>query len=90
MAAGTAISGIALSLQLGVRPPLMSAARCCAAGAAVFLLGRWWGLSGWLSLVQCAALGTAYLAILAATGELGADDLRALSRGVRIRKRGGP
>jgi len=82
MAVGVAVGVVFVYRFLGLWPPLWTALRCGAAAAVVYGLGLLWMPGGALVIVKLALLGLLYLGLLAALGEIGAGDLRAVRRAV--------
>jgi O-antigen/teichoic acid export membrane protein len=80
MVAGTAVGVVFVYRFLGVWPPLWTALRCGAAAAVAYGVGLQWMPGGALVIVKLALLGLLYLGLLAALGEIKADDLRAVRR----------
>jgi stage V sporulation protein B len=87
MLVGAVASGALLRRRLGGYLPLLSFARIALATAAALGVGRALALHGKLmTLVEAAAVGATFLAVLIATRELGRRDLQAI-RAVRAARR---
>lgn len=76
MAAALAGSWIYLRARFGACLPLLSTARVCAAGAAVYAVSSFFPVAGVAVIGKFAVLSVVYVAILFALRELGADDLK--------------
>lgn len=90
MLLGALVGGAVLKKKLGAFLPLATAVRVVVAAAAAMAVGRVLPFRSPLgTLVEAAAVGVTFLAVLVVLREFGRDDLAALSRVVK-RKKGGP
>jgi stage V sporulation protein B len=85
MAFGLVLSAVYLVRAFGAFLPVLSVARTAAAAAAGIAVGRVWPTTGFLggklgTLLSCAAIGSTFLAIAVATGELRPSELRKLRK----------
>ena len=78
--------GIVLRRSFGAFMPPLSMARALLAGAAAFAVARYVPHTGLMAIVALAAAFAAYVAVLAVTRELGAEDLATLRNVVRRRR----
>src|SRR5207248_2702683 len=81
MTFGAIIAGLALQRRFGAFLSLLSVARVAAAAVAAVAIGRLWPEGGFLggkvgTLLSSAAVGTTFLAVAIATGELRLAELR--------------
>jgi len=79
---GAAVSTMIVHHLLGANPPLATAARCLAAGAATCALAARWPVSGPMILLKLAVLVLLFGALLVALGEIRRRELRRLVAGV--------
>lgn len=90
MLLGALVGGAVLKKKLGAFLPLATAVRVVVAAGAAMAVGRVLPFRSPLgTLVEAAAVGVTFLAVLVVLREFGRDDLAALSRVVK-RKKGGP
>jgi O-antigen/teichoic acid export membrane protein len=88
-ALGLLAAAAAVWVHLRAAPPLITALRCAAAGALVYLAGRFWPAAGWAVVAKAALQVLGCLALLAACGELRRADVRSVLGVARRRGRGG-
>jgi len=81
--AGAVIGAILVHHFLRALPPIWTAARCTAAGVAVFAVGWFWPAPGWLVLIKLTALSLLYAAVLFVLRELRAKDIKKVIDRVR-------
>ena len=81
-AVGALVGGLLVYRNLKIVPPVLSALRCVAAGAAVYALTVVWPAGGWLLIVKLTTLALLYVMLLFVLGELQASDTRAIKRAV--------
>ncbi len=87
MLLGAVIGGLVLKRKLGAFLPLASAVRVVIAAAAAMAVGRFLPMKTPLgTLIEAAAVGASFLAVLVVLREFGRDDLAALSRVVKRNK----
>lgn len=90
MLLGAVVGGVVLKKKLGAFLPLASLVRVVIAAVAAMGVGRVLPFTSPLgTLIEAAAVGVTFLAVLVVLREFGKDDLAALSRVVK-RKKGGP
>ena len=87
MLLGAVVGGLVLKRKLGAFLPLASAVRVVVAAAAAMAVGRFLPMKTPLgTLIEAAAVGVTFLAVLVLLREFGREDLAALSRVVKRKK----